>query len=261
MAKKDKLKLTVKGDKFTDFISKLDDLTKIGDIIKLKIDQESILMYSLIGETAVLAFKSYQIKTSDYFDFEEFDYSLDYVILGAKKFVKNFSFLNVKNKVELEISFKDSPDTEEIKHVRAIVGTDTRLKLAGVGGEQYKVRDMSIDKLNKVLDIENSKWEFKVKKDDFADIKKLSSINDDKIISISVTGGKVSFSELGKWQLDVDKLDEDHNNLVFGKKYLNSVNLNEDFVNFNIFESFILIRDKESNFMMSFEQSFEDDVE
>jgi hypothetical protein len=100
-----------------------------------------------------------------------------------------------------------------------------------------------------------------VKKEDFADIKKLSSINDDKIISISVTGGKVSFSELGKWQLDVDKLDEDHNNLVFGKKYLNSVNLNEDFVNFNIFESFILIRDKESNFMMSFEQSFEDDVE
>ena len=161
----------------------------------------------------------------------------------------------------MEINFKDSPDTEEIKHVRAIVGTDTRLKLAGVGGEQYKVRDMSIDKLNKVLDIENSKWEFKVKKEDFADIKKLSSINDDKIISISVTGGKVSFSELGKWQLDVDKLDEDHNNLVFGKKYLNSVNLNEDFVNFNIFESFILIRDKESNFMMSFEQSFEDDVE
>jgi|ERR1035437_2460415 hypothetical protein len=261
MAKKDRLKLTVKGDKFTDFISKLDDLTKIGDIIKLKIDQESILMYSLIGETAVLAFKSYQIKTADYFDFDEFSYSLDYVILGAKKFVKNFGFLNVKNKVELEINFKDSPESEDIKHVRAIVGTDTRLKLAGVGGEQYKVRDMSIDKLGKVLDIKNSKWDFKVKKDDFVDVKKLSTINDDKIISISVVDGKVSFSEMGKWQLDVDTVDEDRANLVFGKKYLNSVNLNEDFISFNVFESFILIRDKESNFMMSFEQDFSSDTE
>lgn len=258
MAKKDRLKLIVKGDKFGDFISKLDDLTKIGDIIKLKIDKENILMYSLIGETAVLAFKSYQINTSDYFDFDEFDYTLDYVVLGAKKFVKNFGFLNVKSKVELELNFKDSDD-DNVKHVRAIVGTDSRLKLSGIGGEQYKIRDMSIDKLSRVLDIENSLWSFTVKKEDFVDIKKLSSINDDKIIAISVVDNVVSFSELGKWQLDVDKIDGDKSSLVFGKKYLNSVNLNEDLVSFNIFESFMLVTDKESNLMMSFEQSWDDE--
>ncbi len=261
MAKKDKLKLIVKGSKFPEFIDKLEDLTKIGDIIKLKIDKDNILMYSLIGETAVLAFKAYQIETKDFFEFEDFDYTLDYVVNGAKKFVKNFSFLNVNNKVELEINFKDAPESESIKHVRAIIGTDTRLKLACVGAEQYKIRDMSKDRLNQILDTKNSKWSFDVKKEDFSDIKKLSSINDDRIISISISDDKVKFAEMGKWELSVASAEGgNHNNLVFGKKYLNSVNLNEDNVNFNIFETFILIKDKESNLMMSFEQDFSSDV-
>ena len=256
MAKKDKLKLTAKGEMFTDFISKTEDLTKIGDTVKLKIDSEHILMYSMIGETAVLAFKSYQVKTDDYFIFDEFDYTLDYVIIGAKKFIKNFGFLNIKNKIEIDLLYKDSPDNDDIKHVRAISGTDTRLTLSNVGGEQYKIREMPKDKLNKFLDPENSKWSFNVSKEDFSDIRKLAQINEDRVININVTGGKVTFSELGKWSLDVDKIDEDSANLLFGKKYLSSVNQSEDIISFNVFETFILIKDKESNFMISFEQDF-----
>lgn len=260
MAKKDRIKFTVKGAKYPEFIGKLSDLTDIGNVVKLKIDKEHMLMYSLVGETAVLAFKSYQLNTSDYFDYEDFDYTLDYVINDAKKFVKNFNFLNVENTVEFDITFKDAPESDDIKHVRAIMGTDTRLKLSAVGAEQYRIRDMSKDRLAKTLDISNSKWSFNVHKNDFADIKKLSTINDDKILTIIIVDNTVKFSEMGKWELDVATVDSDrYNNLVFGKKYLKSVNLNDDYVNFNVFEQFILIRDNESNFMMSFEQSFEDD--
>ncbi len=260
MAKKDRVKFIVKGSKYPDFIDKLSDLTDIGNVVKLKIDRDNILMYSLVGETAVLAFKSYLLNTSDYFEFEDFDYTLDYVINDAKKFVKNFNFLNVSNTIEFDIAYKDAPESDEIKHVRAIMGTDSRLKLSAVGAEQYKIRDMSKDRLAKTLDITNSKWSFSVHKDDFTDIKKLSSINDDKILTINIVDNKVKFSEMGKWELDVATVDSDrYNNLVFGKKYLKSVNLNEDYVNFNVFEQFILIKDNESNFMMSFEQSFDDD--
>ncbi len=258
---KDKLKLIAKGEFFGDFISKLDDLTKIGDIIKMKIDSRNILIYSMIGETAILAFKSYQLETSKYFDYPDFDYSLDYVINGAKKFVKNFGFLNVKEKIQFDINYKDSPDDENIKHVRAIIATDGRLKLSGIGSEQYKIRDMSIDRLNAALDVKNSKWSFKVSKSDFVDIKKLSSINDDRVISINVVSDKVVFSEIGKWEISVAEPTGDSSILVFGKKYLNSVNLNEDFVSFDMFETFILIKDSDSNLMMSFEQSFNEDNE
>ena len=38
----DKVKFKINSDKFVDFISKLDDLTKIEDTIKLKIDNDNI---------------------------------------------------------------------------------------------------------------------------------------------------------------------------------------------------------------------------
>jgi hypothetical protein len=260
MAKKDKIKLKVNGDKFSEFIGKLSDLTDIGNIVKLKMDRDNILIYSLVGETAVLAFKSYLLNTSDYFEFEDFEFTLDYVINDAKKFVKKFGFLNTSS-LELEISFKDAPEDENIKHVRAITANDGILKLAAVGAEQFKIRDMSKDRLAKTLDLNNSKWSFNVHKDSFTQVKKLSAIGDDKILNINIDDNQVKFSELGNWEMCVSTIDgsKKYNNLVFGKKYLKSVNLNDDYVSFNIFETFILIKDNESNFMMSFEQNFQDD--
>ena len=67
MAKKVKFK--IKSEKFTDFISKLDDLTKIEDTIKLKIDNDNILIYSMMGGNVMLAFKNYLINTRDYLDY------------------------------------------------------------------------------------------------------------------------------------------------------------------------------------------------
>ena len=60
----DKVKFKINSDKFVDFISKLDDLTKIEDTIKLKIDNDNILMYSMMssGQT-MLAFKNYLVNT------------------------------------------------------------------------------------------------------------------------------------------------------------------------------------------------------
>ena len=52
-----KLTIQLKRDKFDDFLTKLEDLSKISDTIKLKIDSENILMYSIVGETILLAFK------------------------------------------------------------------------------------------------------------------------------------------------------------------------------------------------------------
>ena len=54
-----KLNIQIKPDKFSDFLDKLVDLAKISDTIKLKIDSENILMYSIVGDTILLAFKSY----------------------------------------------------------------------------------------------------------------------------------------------------------------------------------------------------------
>ena len=60
-----KIKFKINNDKMSDFISKLDDLSKIEDTIKLKIDNQNILMYSILGGNIMLAFKNYLLKTDE----------------------------------------------------------------------------------------------------------------------------------------------------------------------------------------------------
>ena len=76
MTKANKLILKAK-DNFPEFISKLEDLTKIEDIVKLKIDSENILMYSLVGDTSIVAFKSHILNTIDYFDVNDSESSFN----------------------------------------------------------------------------------------------------------------------------------------------------------------------------------------
>jgi hypothetical protein len=76
---------------------------------------------------------------------------------------------------------------------------------------------------------------------------------------MEVRDNKVYISEMGRWEIEVDDMEYKNCNLIFGKKYLSNINTENEYINFSVFESFILIKTDESNFMMSFEQTFEDD--
>jgi len=118
---------------------------------------------------------------------------------------------------------------------------------------------MNKNSLEKGLDIRNKRWSFKITKEDFQDIKKLSSINGTKLLNINVKEGKVKILETSTWELDIDDInDSDRNvNLILNKRFLSSINDKEEIV-FNIFDNFMLIKDDESNLMLSFEQDFQD---
>ena len=75
-----KVKFTVISEKFEDFINKLSDLTSIDDTIKLKIDNDNILMYSMLGGNVMLAFKNYLVDKSEYFKSEELEFTYDVII-------------------------------------------------------------------------------------------------------------------------------------------------------------------------------------
>jgi hypothetical protein len=253
MTKANKLILKAK-DNFPEFISKLEDLTKIEDIVKLKIDSENILMYSLVGDTSIVAFKSHILNTIDYFDVNEFDFTLDLIINGAKRFVKNLKFYTTN--VKIEIPYKESPESEDIMHARAAQFNNGKLKVSCIGAEQFKVRDIPKNALAQKLDPKNSKWMFKVNSLDFSDIKKLASNSEDTILNIGVNDGQVTFSEASKWELDVDKVEKQSASLTFSKKYLSNINCDSDFVEFKVFDSFILISEGDSNLMIVFEMDF-----
>lgn len=254
-----KIKFKIKSDKISDFIDKVSDLTKISDTVKLKIDNDNILMYSMIGGNVLLAFKNYVVGTRDYLEYEDIEYTLDVVIANAGKFVKNMAFLKTSDRVTMEIAYKPSSDDENVMNARSIQIVGGKLKVNWVGGEQYELRDITKDQLAQRLNLKNKKWSFAISKSDFLDVKKLSSINGDRIISMSVISGKVVLSETAAWELEVDQLDVERNaNLILNKKFLSCIDDTKDQVEFNIFDNFMLIKGDNTNLMLSFEQSFDD---
>ena len=244
----------------SDFISKIDDLSKIDDTIKLKIDNENILMYSMLGGNVLLAFKNFLVKTSDYLDNVDFDYKIDLIIPSAKKFVKNLTFIKDQSSVSLDISYKESPDDEELFLARSFQITSGKFKVNWLAGEHYEMRDIDKNSLTTRLDLRNKKWSFSIKNEDFVDIKKLSSINSERVISIMVTKGNVVVSEKSAWELEIDDLDDDRSaSLILNKRFLGCINDKLTMVDFHIFDTFMLVKDIDSNLMLSFEQDFSDD--
>jgi hypothetical protein len=258
----DKVKFKINSDKFVDFISKLDDLTKIEDTIKLKIDNDNILMYSMMssGQT-MLAFKNYLVNTREYLEYgDDLDYSVDIIIANAKKFVKNLNFIKDSDKITFEISYKESPDDETIMNGRSLQVVGGKLKVNWIAGEHYEMRDINKVSLAQRLNLKNRKWNFNINKSEFSDIKKLSSINSERIINIGVLNGKVTLSERAAWELEIESVDDDRNaSLMLNKKFLNCINDSVDSIEFSIFENFMLVKDDQSNLMLSFEQDFSDD--
>lgn len=255
-----KTKFKLKSEMVSDFIEKLSDLTDISDSIKLKIDSEHIMMYSTLGGSVLLAFKNYLIKTKDYFDMnDDMDNPVDIIILNAKKFVKNLNFLKDSEKVSIDITHKPSQDDEDIMVARSIQIIGGKLKVNWIAGEHYEIRDINKTILDDRLNLKHRKWNFNINKQDFNDIKKLSSINDAKILNITVSSGKVSISENAAWELEVDNIDKDKNtNLILNKKFLKCIDDAKD-VDFSIFENFMLIKDDKTNLMLSFEQTFDEE--
>ncbi len=262
MAKTGKDKFRIKSEKFPEFISKLEDLTKISDSIKIKIEGENTMMYSILGKATVLAFKNYNIPTNELFEIkDELEYGIDIVILNAKKFVKNLNFLKENEKVTIEITHKESQEDEDIMDARALQIVGGKLKINWIGGEHYEIKDMNKSKLDQGLNLKNSRWSFNITKSDFTDIKKLSSINGERILQIGVKSGKVIISETSAWELEIDTVDSERNSsLILNKKFLGCINDSDD-VCFHIFDNFMLVKHEDSNLMLSFEQNFEDEDE
>lgn len=263
MAKTGKDKFKINKEAFPGFLSRMEDLTKISDSIKIKIEGGKMMVYSILGKATVLAFKSYDIDAEELLEGAgDLEYGIDIVVLNAKKFVKNLAFMRESEKISIEITHKESQESEDVMDARALQISGGKLKLNWIGGEHYEIRDMGRQQLEKGLSLKNSRWSFAISKEDFADIKKLSSINGEKILNISVASGKVVISENAAWELEIDQIDSERNStLMLNKRFLSCVNEEEE-IRFNIFDNFMLVKGADSNLMLSFEQDFsEEDYE
>jgi hypothetical protein len=254
-----KLKILLEQSNFDDLLSKIKDLTKISDTIKIKIDNDSIFMYAMIGsESIVLAFKSYEIPTKDYLLIkEELTHTINIIITSAKRFVKNMSFIKKDHKIEMMIIHKAENDNNS--EARSVQIKNDKFKLNIETGETSEIKEITKEQLNKRLDLKNKNWSFRIKNSDFNDIKSLSTINSDdtrRILNINIEDYKVFISETNLWEIEIDYITEENKQLSINKKFLSSINDGGKDIDAHVFETFILIKDDESQLMISFEQDF-----
>ena len=257
-----KLSLKINNINFADFVEKIQDLSNIDEIVKLKIEQDQILMYSMkANDAAVLAVKNYTVPTSDYFlDFNS-NFSFDFIITNTPKFIKSLKFLDINKQIKMDLIYKPHSENVGIMQIRSAQFNNDKLKISSIGGEDSKIRDLYSEFLEESTNLENAQFHFQVSKMDFLSIKKLCAIHSgetDKILSIIIDSGVITASEDSKWELQLGEIDKNINSkIVFNKKYLSNINADLDIIEFHMFENFILVKDEISNLMLSFEQTFD----
>lgn len=264
MSKNTKINFLAISSQFSDLVYKMDKISDISSTIRIKIDKEETLIYSLVGETAILVFKNFIVKTKDYFIFpEDFNYTIDFTITKSKALLKQLKlFKEVDIKISLNTKMFDA-DIDETVVGRVMKLTDNRIKVSQIGAESDTIRDISIEKLKTILDSSHVNWEYNMNIDDLSDIIKLSEVdNVSKIVNIEIRNKQIFFNEDNSWELLIGDIDEADTDITFGKKYLKSINAKDsENINFKIFGNFILFSDSISNLLVAVDQTFDDDDE
>lgn len=257
-----KLILKFKGDNFSNFLLKLKDLTSIGDSINVKIDKENIFIYSTLGDKFILAFKSFILNLDEYFENSiDIDFRLDLIIHNSSKFVKNLEFLTNEDNLKLKLIYHNDRDEEGVMAVRNFQVIGSKLKINWLSGEKNSsISNITKSIIKDKLDIKNKKWGIEISNSQFKDIKKLSNINSKNIIDFEILNNKVFVSETGSWELEIGNTPLENNKFSMNKKFLKSIDDSLDFINFHLFENFILVSDVSSKLMLSYEQDFSDDI-
>jgi hypothetical protein len=259
-----KISLKIKKDNFTDFIQKLNELSNIDDVLKLKITSDKIFMYSVVSTTddntgSILAMKYFNLDTSEYIDGVD-DKEYHFILVSTNKFIKNLKIMNLEYDVKMDLNFREIEN--EVCQVRSCQFINNKLKLSYVGGEDSKIKDISYEAIESRFNPTKAKSRFNVSIEDLISIKKLSSINsEEKIFNINIKDGIVTLYETGKWEIEVDNVNSKNSQLFFTKKYLSNINMETDGVEFLLFETFIVIKDDISSLLCAFEQTFDDDDE
>lgn len=233
------------------FLEKVHDLLSIDNEILLKINNDKILLYSIVGEKMnVNAFKSFVFNTNDVFSFDnELPNEVRFIITNGGKFettLKNFT--DYKEDIKCEFFMNDDTYADNFKM------KNSKLKLSINGGD---VRGMNttidIEKINKTLNKDNIDFKFLLDKNSYAKIKKLMSIDtENDILTLNIIDKALTIGE-NNWDINISEIDHEDLSITFPKKYFKSISFTEEEINIYVFDTFLLIDNLNTNLLIALE--------
>ncbi len=233
------------------FLEKVHDLLSIDNEILLKINNDKILLYSIVGEKMnVNAFKSFVFNTNDVFSFsEELPAEIRFIITNGGKFettLKNYA--DYKEDINCEFFMNDDTYADNFKL------KNSKLKLSINGGD---VRGMNtsidIEKINKTLNKDNIDFKFLLDKNSYAKIKKLMSIDtENDILTLNIIDNSLTIGE-NNWDINICDVEHENLSITFPKKYFKSISFTEDEINIYVFDTFLLVDNLNTNLLIALE--------
>lgn len=253
----EKVKFKINSDNYSKLIQKLADLTTIDNQIRMIIDNEDILAFSMKTEgRSPVAFKNYILETYEYLTTQNEivnDYELN--ILNASKLIKSLKFLEDTGDVLIEIKYKNELNDSGRYLGRVLTFKSKKLKIDWALSDSHLI-DIEITKdfIREKLDLSNSLWSFDISTEDFNNIKKLSVINADEVVYINTKDNVVYIGGESSWQLQLGSCEYKNSSVAIDKKYLKTVKTSEDELTISIFPNFMLVKTEESNVFFAYEQ-------
>lgn len=232
-------KVTFSNDNWNSFCKRLSDLSKIGDVIKLKLTPSEIFCYSVatsLGNTNkhINAFKGANLNIDEYCtDVNIPDKGIDFIIVNSKSFVKQAAFfIEDKSSVEFTLHYNTNNKNAKLLYLNNDV-----LNISFVGGNNISIKDISYQEMLAKTDTDLAEYNLIIDSDKLNRVKKLAAATSSESIAMWAEKGKMYFGEL-RWKLDVAECDTDQDRVQFNKKYLNSFEPALS-ISIDVFETFI----------------------
>ncbi len=242
-------KFTFNKDNLKNIIDALKDLVKIDTMIKIKFDQEHVLFYAKAGkDNNIIAFKSFIFPIEDFIISDEY-VTIDFIILNGGNFVKNLElFLSKDNAIQGKLQYKHKDKIASMFYI-----TDGKLKINFITGDYRMIKDISKKEIEMKMDPDNAEFMFSLDKDQFNEIKKLSTLNKSETVSLKVKNKKLSFFD-ERWDNYISDVDVEDTVWSFNNKYLKSINPSNE-INIHMFDTFLLFKEDNISLMIGLELS------
>lgn len=246
-------KFSMSLSQLTFFLDKIHDLLSIDNEILLKINNDNILLYSIVGEKMnVNAFKSFVFKTNEVFSFsDELPKEVRFIITNGTKYESTLrNYLDYKEDINCEFFMNDDTYADNFKL------KNSKLKLSVNGGDLRAMNTtIDIEKINKTLNKDNIDFKFVLDKNSYTKIKKIASVDtENDILTLNIIDKDLTIGE-GSWDLKICEIEHDDLSITFPKKYFKSITFTEDEINVYVFDTFLLIDNKSTTLLIALEMT------
>lgn len=240
MNDKKEFRMTTDKAKFKVFLKTISDLNKVGESIKMKIVGDEVLLYSFLTvKTHILCLKCTFHDLSEITNTSD-DGIIDYIIVNPRLLLRSgMLFLEDKFSDEIIITFTHTDGSIEANDIN-ITNDNNDLNLNFMGGYRTVVKDIPKATILEKMEPSLALYSFDITSGNFEDIKKLSSVSDEEIVSIIIKKNRVSFGNK-RWKLKVvDSINQPDNVITFKKKHFNLITP-EPIITINVFDHYIVV--------------------